>query len=50
MVKRYLTYGLNELTDGAQPDVMATEVLITGRVSNFGHDLNGGFDISIRRS
>lgn len=35
MVKRYLTYGLNELADGVQPDVMATEVSITGRVSNF---------------
>ncbi len=38
MVKRYLTYGLNELADGVHPDVMATEVSITGRVSNFrGH-------------
>lgn len=35
MVKRYLTYGLNELADGAQPDVFATDVSITGRVSNF---------------
>ena len=35
MVKRYLSYGLNELADGSQPDVRATDIAITGRVSNF---------------
>ncbi|MDT7043344.1 UDP-N-acetylmuramate--L-alanine ligase [Candidatus Nitronereus thalassa] len=35
MVKRYLTYGLNEMADQIQPDVFATDVDITGRISNF---------------
>lgn len=41
MVKRYLTYGLNEVTDGVQPDVFATEVSIIGRVSNFRAQFRG---------
>lgn len=41
MVKRYLTYGLHELADGVQPDIMATEVSITGRVSNFRAHFHG---------
>ncbi|MEC9006322.1 MAG: UDP-N-acetylmuramate--L-alanine ligase [Nitrospirota bacterium] len=35
MVKRYITYGLKELSDGRQPDVFASDVVITGCVSNF---------------
>ena len=35
MVKRYITYGLKELSDGRQPDIFASDVVITGRVSNF---------------
>lgn len=35
MVKPFLTYGLQVPTGGSPPDVYATDVLITGRVSNF---------------
>lgn len=35
MIKRYITYGLKELFDGGQPDIFASDVVITGRVSNF---------------
>jgi len=35
MVKRYLTYGLNEMADGVNPDVCVTDVSMSGRVSNF---------------
>ena len=35
MAKRYITYGLKELSEGGQPDVFASDVMIAGRVSNF---------------
>ena len=41
MVKRYLTYGLNEQKDGYIPDVFGTDVSISGRVSNFRAQFRG---------